>query len=125
MPYHRYHWLIKCVKGTNFKIGIATAKAKENPNAGFSDTTQGLAFYSTGTLRHDSKGSGAPYGESFSQGDIIGVYCDFVSGIVFFSKNGTIYNQNAFVGGAALRETKFYPAASCLTKNEMFELLDP
>ena len=58
LPNHRYYFEIKCVKGNNFKIGIATAQAKQSPNSGFSDTDQGFAFYSTGTLRHASKGTG-------------------------------------------------------------------
>jgi len=46
---------------------------------------------------------------------------------MFFSKNGKIFDENAF-SGDALRptdDTLFYPAACCLSKNEMFELLEP
>ena len=64
-PYHRYYFEIKCIKGSNFKIGIATQSAKQMPNSAFSDTDQGYAYFSTGTLRHNSKGSGSSYGEKF------------------------------------------------------------
>ncbi len=94
------------------------------PNSAFSDTDQGYAYFSTGTLRHNSKGSGSSYGEKFKQDDIIGVYVDLVEGLLFFSKNGTVFEQDAFTG-EALRGGKFYPAACCLSKNEMFELLEP
>ena len=124
---HRYYFEIKCVKGTNFKIGIATEKQKSQPNQAFSDTDQGYAYFSTGSLRHASKGSGSVYGEKFRQDDVIGVYVDLADGIIFFSKNGKIVPENAF-SGAKLRPTDgtvFSPAACCLSKNEMFELIEP
>jgi len=123
-PMHRYYFEIKCVKGANFKIGIATEVAKKSPNSAFCDTDQGFAYFSSGQLRHDSKGSGIPYGEKFKQDDTIGVYVDLVGGALFFSKNGKVFAQNAF-DGEALRQHTFYPAACCLSKNEMFELLEP
>ena len=133
IAYHRYFFEIRCVKGTNFKIGIASAKQRQNPNQAFSDTDQGFAYFSTGTLRHASKGSGSIYGEKFRQDDVIGVYVDLADGIMFFSKNGKVFEQNAFEGGVLRpsenaggdNTTVFYPAACCLSKNEMFELLEP
>lgn len=65
MPGHRYYFEIKCVKGNNFKIGIATEMAKKVPNSAFSDTDQGFAYFSTGSLRHASKGSGPIYGDKY------------------------------------------------------------
>ena len=55
---------------------------------------------------------------------MIGVYVDLVDGILFFSKNGDIFTKNAFQGSALL-SNKFYPAAACLSRNEMFELIEP
>ena len=55
---------------------------------------------------------------------MIGVYADLAEGVLFFSKNGKVFAKNAFEG-AALLEKQFYPAACCLTKNEMFELIEP
>jgi len=55
---------------------------------------------------------------------VIGVYVDLMEGVVFFSKNGTVFEQNAFEG-EALRGKTFFPAACCLSKNEKFELLEP
>ena len=49
---------------------------------------------------------------------------DLMECVVFFSKNGTVFEQNAFEG-EALRGKTFFPAACCLSKNEMFELLEP
>ena len=44
----RYYFEIKCVKGSNFKIGIAESVARLNPDVAFSDGDQGWAFYSNG-----------------------------------------------------------------------------
>ena len=95
-PHHRYYFQIKCVRGTNFKIGIATELAKQEPNKAFSDTDQGFAFYSTGQLRHASKGLGPDYGEKFQHDDVIGVYVDREEGVLFYSKNGVVFSRNAF-----------------------------
>ena len=123
-PMHRYFFQIKCLKGSNFKLGIATGKAKESPNQAFCDTDQGFAYFSTGQLRHNSKGTGIAYGEKFKQDDTIGVYVDLVDGVLFYSKNDKVFEKNAFEG-ASLRDITFYPAVCCLSKNEMFELLEP
>ena len=64
-PHHRYYFEVKCVKGSNFKIGIATDLARNTPNQAFCDTDQGFAYFSTGSLRHASKGSGPSYGEKY------------------------------------------------------------
>ena len=63
-------------KGNNFKIGVSTAR--NILDAGFSDSEQGWAYYSNGSLRHGSKAEGPMYGESYTTGDIIGVYVDLV-----------------------------------------------
>lgn len=58
---------------------------------------------------------------------MIGVYIDLADGIMFFSKNGKVFDENAFSGDALRPKegTLFYPAACCLSKNEMFEMLLP
>lgn len=65
MPSHRYYFELKCVRGTNFKFGIAAPEARENPNMAFCDDQHGFAYFSTGQLRHASKGMGPAYGEKF------------------------------------------------------------
>ena len=95
-PGHRYYFELRCVKGTNFKFGIATAAAMNDPDQAFSDTEGGFAYFSMGSLRHASKGQGPSYGEKFKQDDVIGVYVDLAEGVLFFSKNGTAYTKNAF-----------------------------
>lgn len=121
----RYYFEVRCIKGSNFKIGIAESKARSEPDIAFSDGDQGWAYYSTGQTRHNSKGFGEHYGETFKAKDIIGVYVDLVKGVLFFSKNGKIFGD-AFSGLQFLIKSKvFYPACSCLTKEESFEVLYP
>ncbi len=89
----------------------------------FSDTEKGWAYYSSGYLRHNSGGSGPNYGESFKEGDTIGVFIDLVASVLFFSKNGkvfkTAYDTKEFLTG------DLYPACCCLSKDESYELLMP
>ena len=77
------------IKGNNFKIGIATRKC--NVEVAFSDSEHGWAYYNSGYLRHKSGGDGPKYGESFKEGNVIGVYVDLIDGILFFSKDGKVF----------------------------------
>ena len=80
----RYYFEIKCVKGSNFKIGISESTARLDPDVAFSDGAMGWAYYSIGQTRHNSKGFGENYGEPFKAKDTIGVYVDLVKGALFF-----------------------------------------
>ena len=44
----RYYFRIRCVKGSNFKIGIAESAARVEPDIAFSDGELGWAYYSNG-----------------------------------------------------------------------------
>jgi len=72
----RYHFAVRIVKGSNFKIGVSTNRLVLD--AAFSDTSEGFAFYSNGSLRNGSKGEGPQYGESFTTHDVIGTFVDLV-----------------------------------------------
>ena len=76
IPGQRYHFSVRIVKGSNFKIGVSTTR--EVLDAGFSDGPMGWAYYSNGSLRHDSKLQGPQYGESFTAEDVIGTFVDLV-----------------------------------------------
>jgi len=122
-PNNRYYFEIRCLKGSNFKIGIAEAGARSQTNQAFSDTKLGYSYFSAGQLRHNSKGQGPIYGEAYKEEDVIGCYVDLIDGIIFFSKNGQTF-EDAFTGPELLGKT-FYPAACCLTRGESFELCIP
>ena len=89
----------------------------------FSDTEKGWGYYSSGYLRHNSGGSGPVYGQSYREGDTIGVFVNLVDSLIFFSKNGkifkTAYNTKEFL------KSDLYPACCCLSKDESYELLMP
>ncbi len=76
LPGQRYHYAVRIKQGSNFKIGVCTTR--DTLDAAFSDTENGWAYYSKGSLRHGSKAEGPNYGESYTTGDIIGVYVDLV-----------------------------------------------
>jgi hypothetical protein len=58
----------------------------------------GYAYYYNGQKWND--GSGSSYGDSYTNGDIIGVALDMDNGNVYFYKNGTVQNSGtaAFTG---------------------------
>ena len=85
-PNGRYYFEIRCLKGTNFKIGIATEKARSATDQAFSDTADGYAYFSNGQLRHNSKGQGPLYGEPYKEEDVIGCYVDLIDVSLSFRK---------------------------------------
>eukprot|EP00347_Sterkiella_histriomuscorum_P015071 403358421 len=121
LPGFRYYYEVKFIKGSNFKIGVS--RSKRNLEIAFSDVEDGWAYYSNGQLRHNSKGEGLNYGSIFRGKDVIGVFVDLVEGKLFFSKNGKIF-KDAY-RDEELTKQPLYPACSCLTKGESFELLFP
>ena len=73
-PGNRYYFEVKMLKGSNFKIGVSSTR--EVVDNAFSDYETGWAYYSSGQLRHNSKGTRPKYGEVFRGKDVIGVYVD-------------------------------------------------
>ena len=121
VPGFRYHFTILLLKGSNFKLGVSLSRRLLDQ--AFSDSSDGFAYYSSGYLRNGNKGDGPKYGESYRRKDRVGVYVDMVEGVIFFSKNDKMFGDAFRVKELLTQEV--YPACSCLTKGESFELLYP
>lgn len=85
-PGFRYYFAIRIINGNNFKIGVS--QTRNALDSAFSDTQDGWAYYSGGSLRHGSKAEGTKYGEAFQASDIIGTYIDLVD-VIFLSGNSS------------------------------------
>ena len=75
-------------------------------NATNSSTTQiGYSASGTGGYKPDGQkllnGNGSSYGDSFTNGDIIGIALDLDNGAVYFSKNGTWQNSGDPTSGSS------------------------
>ena len=75
-PGLRYHFQVRIVKGSNFKLGVS--RTRDVLDAAFCDTPDGWAYYSRGQLRHGDKSVGPEYGETFETEDVVGVYVDLI-----------------------------------------------
>jgi hypothetical protein len=91
----RYHFAIRIIKGSNFKLGVS--RSRSTLDAAFSDSEDGWAYYSGGQLRHGSKGEGSKYGEAFLDNDVIGVYLDL-------KDVSTVHTSSLPLGNALLRK---------------------
>ena len=122
-PNNRYYFEIRCVKGSNFKIGIAEGAAREQTNQAFSDTAYGYAYFSNGQLRHNSKGQGPIYGEPYKEEDVIGCYVDLIDVSTFFLL--TLYVYRGFF--STLKTDKFSRMLtmdpSCLVRHSTLPLV--
>lgn len=93
-PGGRYFFEVKFLKGSNFKIGVS--RTRRNLDIAFSDTEDGWAYYSNGQLRHNSKGDGPKYGESFKNKDTVGVYVDLID-VIFYIINWVYIGNTLFL----------------------------
>jgi len=67
-------------------------------NLGFVGDTGSIGYHYNGTVYN--RGSSSAFGNSYAQGDIIGVAMDLTNGYVYFSKNGTFQNSGVPTSGA-------------------------
>ncbi len=87
-------WYFEC-KATlaangNFGVGISDNPVGTNGNAA-SDSNH-VWYNKDGTINYGTSSSGS-YGNSYTNGDIIGIAFDLDNGAIYFYKNGTIQNS--------------------------------
>jgi len=87
-------WYFEC-KATlaangNFGVGISDNPVASNGNAA-SDSNH-VWYNKDGTINYGTSSSGS-YGNSYTNGDIIGIAFDLDNGAIYFYKNGTIQNS--------------------------------
>ena len=68
-------------------------------NLGFVGDTGSIGYHYNGTVYN--RGSSSAFGNSYAQGDIIGVAMDLTNGYVYFSKNGTFQNSGDPTSGSS------------------------
>jgi hypothetical protein len=84
----KYYCEYKWVSGSaNSHVGIAYGNINLNTYLG----AVGYAYYADGTKWNNN--SSSSYGNSYANGDIIGVAVDLDNGAIWFSKNGTWQNS--------------------------------
>ena len=72
-------------------IGIAQVPADATGNYLGEDSGQYAYYNVSGNIY--TNGAGGAYGDTYTTGDIIGVYLDLTASKLYFAKNGTIQNS--------------------------------
>ena len=86
--------------GEKQNVGITLASHPVNNSTyAESGTNSGVVYYSHNGYKY-GHGSAAVYGETFADGDVIGIALDLDNSKVYFSKNGVFQNSGDPVGGA-------------------------
>jgi hypothetical protein len=88
----KWYWEVSPNSGANFLIGFAKSSFSGLPDNQYSGTTTDSYGYGDGGSVFNN-GSGTAYGNTFTNGDIIGVALDLDNGKAYFSKNGTWQNS--------------------------------
>ena len=96
----KWYWEIKIDAynsgdANNFAIGVVSSDQVDqtSSNGKFFGTAQGYAYHGKDgkKLNNDTvTANGASYGDSFTVGDIVGVFLDLDNHKLYFSKNGTV-----------------------------------
>ena len=84
-----------------FCRNIATEQQSPT-NSQFSDLSLGYAYHYSGDKRNNA--SSVAYGNSYTDGDIIGIAYDATNGTLWFSKNG-VWQNSATIGEIAAGTT--------------------
>ena len=118
----KYYFESECdVDGGAASVGILATEQQSPTNSQFSDLSLGYAYHYSGDKRND--GNSTSYGDSYTDGDIIGIAYDATNGTLWFSKNGTWQNSatigeiaagtttNAAFSGMTTGASKFYGPA--------------
>jgi len=95
-------WYCECYSVTvsNLMLGIQAYEPDAEPEwPGNGVTDQGYGYYSSNGQRYIN-GSGAAYGNSWTNGDIIGIAMDLDNNKLYFSKNGTFQNSGDPTSGS-------------------------
>ena len=86
--------------GQKQNVGITLASHPVNNSTyAESGTNSGVVYYSHNGYKY-GHGSAAVYGETFADGDVIGIALDLDNSKVYFSKNGVFQNSGDPVAGA-------------------------
>jgi len=95
-------WYCECYSVTvsQLMLGIQAYEPDAEPEwPGNGVTNQGYGYYSSNGQRYIN-GSGAAYGNSWTNGDIIGIAMDLDNNKLYFSKNGTFQNSGDPTSGS-------------------------
>ena len=95
-------WYCECYSVTvsQLMLGIQAYRPDAEPEwPGNGVTDQGYGYYSSNGQRYIN-GSGAAYGNSWTNGDIIGIAMDLDNNKLYFSKNGTFQDSGDPTSGS-------------------------
>jgi len=123
----KYYFECECDDdGGAASVGILATEQQLAANTLFGNQTLGYGYMNGGEKRNNS--TGTSYGDTYTDGDIIGIAYDATNGTIWFSKNGTWQNSatigeiaagtttNAAFSGITTGASKFYaPALSGYT----------
>lgn len=110
----KWYWEVTATTVLANVIGIGRASASNpapNSQEGWDGSPDGYSYYQNGVKYHD--GSTTPYGNSYTNGDVIGVAWDADAGNLVFYKNG-VSQGTAWSG---LTGGPFVPVVSCYSSS--------
>jgi len=110
----KWYWEVKVDDATALMVGVADITATL-ANSDWA-ASGGYYYYNTGVTYNNN--SSSSYGDSFTDGDIIGVALDLDNNKIYFSKNGTFQNSgdptsgSSGTGAAFTLTGQYFPALS-------------
>ena len=88
----KWYFEVKCTTdGDTFGVGVSDDPVATNGNG--ASNSNHVWYNIDGTVNYGSGGDSSSYGNTYTDGDIIGVAFDLDNGAIYFYKNGTIQNS--------------------------------
>ena len=88
----KWYWEVKRTSAGSPDLSIGVMEQSEAFNNLIGSTAKGYGYYSANGNKYNND-SNSSYGNSFGDGDIIGIALDMDNGVIWFSKNGTWQNS--------------------------------
>ena len=88
----KWYWEVKRTSAGSPDLAIGVMEQSEAFNNLIGSTAKGYGYYSANGNKYNND-SNSSYGNSFGDGDIIGIALDMDNGVIWFSKNGTWQNS--------------------------------
>ena len=109
----KWYWEIKAttIAATDYTIGIAS-KQSLSATDWVGSTSESYSYVATDGKIYTSA-AGTAYGDTYSAGDIIGVYLDLDNNKLYFAKNGTVQNSGtgiSITAAASAKNGNYFPA---------------
>jgi len=100
-----WYFEVKVVASTTIAVVLGVSNKNSTSTTDYLGSTSNNYSYNGENGDSFTAGSGSTYGDTYTDGDIIGVYLDLTANKLYFAKNGTVQNSGTGLSITAAAST--------------------